>query len=62
FSFNSSGKLVMERKKDMKKRGLKSPDMGDSLCLTFYPLSPVRKSHRKALKKPKKQVIRKMGY
>ena len=25
----------MERKKDMKKRGLASPDWGDALCLCF---------------------------
>jgi hypothetical protein len=25
----------MERKEDMKKRGIRSPDAADSLCLTF---------------------------
>lgn len=35
------GALLMESKEDMKKRGLKSPDCGDSLCLTLaYPPKP----------------------
>lgn len=33
-------KILLESKKDMKKRGLSSPDEADSLCLTFaYPIS-----------------------
>ena len=28
--------LEVESKKDMKKRGLPSPDRADALCLTFY--------------------------
>jgi len=31
-----SGKLKIESKADMKKRGLPSPDIADALCLTFY--------------------------
>jgi hypothetical protein len=31
----SSGKLQVETKDDMKKRGLKSPDVADAFCLTF---------------------------
>lgn len=40
YSFNSQGQLVLESKKDMKKRGLASPDSGDALALTFA--EPVR--------------------
>lgn len=34
-------KILLEAKKDMKKRGLSSPDEGDALALTFaYPVQP----------------------
>lgn len=36
------GQMVLEKKKDMKKRGLSSPDCGDALALTFA--APVRPS------------------
>lgn len=52
YSFDSNGRLVIERKEDMKKRGLASPDLADSLCLTFYPLNVIREAH-KAKPKPK---------
>jgi hypothetical protein len=33
--------ILLERKEDMKKRGLSSPDDGDALALTFaYPVAP----------------------
>jgi phage terminase large subunit len=35
YSFLSNGKLKVEAKADLKRRGLKSPDIADSLCLTF---------------------------
>ncbi|HSW00013.1 MAG TPA: DEAD/DEAH box helicase family protein [Sedimentisphaerales bacterium] len=35
FGFCSNGKIMLEAKKDMKKRGLRSPDLGDALALTF---------------------------
>ena len=35
YFFTPSGKIMLESKEDMKKRGLKSPDMGDALALTF---------------------------
>lgn len=35
YTFTSSGKIVVETKDSMKKRGLRSPDLADSLCLTF---------------------------
>jgi hypothetical protein len=44
FSFDSGGNLVMERKQDMKKRGLRSPDLADAACLTFYPLQERKSS------------------
>lgn len=40
YSYNSNSALVMEKKELMKKRGLRSPDCGDSLAITFaQPLS-----------------------
>ena len=35
YTFSSTGKTRVESKEDIKKRGLKSPDCGDSLILTF---------------------------
>ena len=35
YSFNSSGKLQIESKDDLKRRGLQSPDVADALVLTF---------------------------
>lgn len=42
YSYDSNGALVMESKKDMKKRGFRSPDHADSLGLTFArsPMPP----------------------
>jgi phage terminase large subunit len=36
YSFHSSGKLMIERKEDLKRRGLPSPDRADAVRLTFY--------------------------
>lgn len=55
YSFDSNSRLVMEKKEDMKKRGIRSPDESDALCLTFAmpvtayrqqpnPSSPILKS------------------
>ena len=41
YSYDSNSALKMERKEDMKKRGLRSPDMADALGLTFA--KPVKK-------------------
>ena len=35
YTYDSSRRLKLERKEDMKKRGISSPDGGDSLALTF---------------------------
>lgn len=40
YFYSISGKLQLERKEDMKKRGLASPDLGDALALTFaFPVA-----------------------
>ena len=41
YTYNLQGKIQFERKEDMLKRNLPSPDRADALALTFaYPLSP----------------------
>lgn len=41
YSFDDQGRLRLERKDEMKSRGLASPDYGDALALTFaYPARP----------------------
>jgi len=35
YKFTSNGKLQLESKDDVKKRGMRSPDIADALCLTF---------------------------
>lgn len=54
YDFSSSGKIIVESKSDMKKRGLKSPNLADAFLLTFAtsdqrkrrerPHRPVRRS------------------
>lgn len=36
YKYDSSARLVIESKDDLRKRGMKSPDTADSLALTFY--------------------------
>lgn len=41
YGYNASNQIVLEKKDDMKKRGLSSPDNGDALALTFaLPVAP----------------------
>ncbi len=43
YSFTVSGKIQLEAKEDMRRRGLASPDLGDALALTFaMPVIPAR--------------------
>jgi len=35
YAFSSSGKIKVESKSELKKRGMRSPDLADALCLTF---------------------------
>ena len=40
YTHNAKDQLTLERKEDMKKRGLASPDDGDALALTFaFPVA-----------------------
>ena len=40
YTFNSSGKMLMESKDDIRKRGLASPDKADALMLAFWDHAP----------------------
>jgi hypothetical protein len=43
YKYDSNSRLVIERKEDMKKRGISSPDEAEALGLTFAaPVSPVQ--------------------
>jgi hypothetical protein len=35
YRYDASRRVVLESKEDMKRRGLRSPDIGDAFCLTF---------------------------
>lgn len=41
YSITSTGKIVLESKKDMKARGIKSPDRGDAVALSCYTQNKV---------------------
>ena len=48
YDFTSSGKIIVESKKDMKKRGHKSPNHADSFILTFAGNAMLAQQGRKA--------------
>lgn len=52
YFFSSNQQIQLERKEDIKKRGLPSPDCGDMLAMTFYP-----KVKSKRTKKDPKYVV-----
>jgi hypothetical protein len=55
--FNSSGAILLESKKDMKARGLASPDAADALAVTFaYPVAS-----REMREKPRRIVVERGG-
>lgn len=35
YEYDNAGRILLEKKEDMKKRGMPSPDLGDALALTF---------------------------
>ena len=52
YFFQPNGKIMLEAKRDMKRRDLASPDLGDALALTFaapvYKMSPMEELSGKA--------------
>jgi len=47
FKFSSNGKLKVESKDEMKKRGMNSPDLADAFCLTFASNASIARSGSK---------------
>ena len=39
YAFSSSGKLVVESKDQMKRRGMRWPDLADAVCMTFASIA-----------------------
>ena len=60
YTFTSSGKLVVESKDSLRKRGMRSPDLADSLCLTFAG-NAAAVGGRAPAWKPGKPLRRKIG-
>lgn len=58
YKVDSKGRIVLEKKEDMKKRGIRSPDCGDTLALTFAkPASAVSPERKKNDNNMAKQVM-----
>jgi phage terminase large subunit len=57
---NANGKLRLETKDEMRRRGVRSPDIGDALALTFaipFDLLPERRAGRDAWNDPSNQPV-----
>ena len=60
YGFNARDEIQLERKEDMKRRGVASPDIADALALTFaYPVIP---SEKKSFGLPVGQAFAKIEY
>jgi len=47
YGYNLRSQIQLEKKDDMKKRGLSSPDLADALALTYvYPVAPARQGYK----------------
>jgi hypothetical protein len=42
YRFDSSGRILIEKKEDMRKRGIRSPDIADALAMTFAEFISVK--------------------
>lgn len=61
YGFNASNKIQLEKKEDMKSRGLASPDCADALALTFAaPVAKTRKEDERFM--PSGVDLAKMDY
>lgn len=60
YGFDKDGRILLEKKSDMKKRGLASPDDGDALALTFA--SPVQRKDTKTSRMPLSRRTVTTGY
>jgi hypothetical protein len=51
YAFTSTGKMVVESKADMKKRGMRSPDLADPFLLTFACGERRKERYRRPVRK-----------
>ena len=51
YGFSSKNQIQLERKEDMKKRGLSSPDLSDNLAMSFYALPAAQTAEEKLLER-----------
>lgn len=58
YTFTSNGKVKIESKDDIRRRGLKSPDKADALCLTFASDAATVSWGRQEWNKPVKRGLR----
>lgn len=59
FKYDSNGRLLLESKDDMRNRGVKSPDAGDALALTFA--MPVSALHQAAMQPTFAEAMAELG-
>jgi hypothetical protein len=59
FKYDSNGRLLLESKDDMRGRGVKSPDAGDALALTFA--MPVAALHQAAIQPTFAEAMAELG-
>ena len=57
YSFNNKLQIILESKKDMKKRGISSPDRGDALALTF-----AQDIYQQGTRRPQARAVRQVNY
>ena len=58
YTFTSNGKIKVESKDDIRRRGLKSPDKADAFCLTFASDAATVSWGRQEWTKPLKRGLR----
>jgi hypothetical protein len=62
YKYDSNTRIIIEKKEDMKKRGIRSPDCADALCLTFsYQINPSSNIQRKKTALKITEITRKVA-
>ncbi len=61
YNFTSGGKVVVESKDEMRKRGLRSPDLADAFVMTFAAASRFDRGHDKQAFRDKPRITRTNG-
>lgn len=58
YGFDAKGRIQLERKEDMKRRGLASPDAGDALSLTFADFVGPKRDHQPSKAETSFRILR----